>query len=720
MAPTPGKAFCKRPLKLPLMFPLVVCGVLATPVQAAPNRGNTAAAPQSPSAPAKAPAADATFSQPYIDIDEWRDAPVRHRYVHGGFKGTDARFSFYLPEKAQYKGRFFQHITPVPLSENLAQQDKGENTRIGFAIASGGYFVESNEGGKTPGGPAIAGFQANAAVAQYSRVVAAQMYGPHRTYGYAYGGSGGAFKTISGFENTTGVWDGVVPFVIGTPMAIPSVFTVRSHALRVLKDKFPQIVDAADAGGSGDIYAGLNDEERAALLEVTRMGFPPRTWFAYKSLGIGALSVLIDAVVMIDPQYFTDFWTKPGYLGANPPQSLIDARVQHDTAVIKPIMAADADRLHLPPPGPEAGAPRGGVDTAWKELQGKSGANVPVAFELKSVPVKDPGSAKLVVTSGAAAGKTLTIGTIIGNIVTISAGMGDQSAIIAAIKPGDGVRIDNSIYLAAQTYHRHQVPGADYPVWNQFKGPDGKPLYPQRPMLVGPLITAGGAGSVQSGKFVGKMIVVESLMDEAAYPWQADWYRSKVKANLGDRLDDNFRLWFTDHALHTEAERLEDETRVVSYGNVLYQALRDVSAWVEKGTPPPANTSYKVVDGQVLVPATAAARKGIQPVITVKANGRDRAEVAVGKKVEFTAVVDVPPGTGKVVKGEWDFEGVGTFPVPAKVATPGTRVTLRASYTFTKPGTYFPVLRAYSQRDGDVTTPYGRIPNLGRVRVVVK
>jgi hypothetical protein len=32
------------------------------------------------------------------------------------------------------------------------------------------------------------------------------------------------------------------------------------HAMRLLKDKFPQIVDAVDAGGSGDPYAGLNAE----------------------------------------------------------------------------------------------------------------------------------------------------------------------------------------------------------------------------------------------------------------------------------------------------------------------------------------------------------------------------------------------------------------------------------------------------------------------------
>ncbi|HEX8059090.1 MAG TPA: hypothetical protein VF481_20645, partial [Novosphingobium sp.] len=73
-----------------------------------------APAPVTTSAPTLySPDSDPYFAQPYIDIDEWRDAPVRHRYVHGGFKGTDTKFSFYFPPKAQYQGRFFQHITPA-------------------------------------------------------------------------------------------------------------------------------------------------------------------------------------------------------------------------------------------------------------------------------------------------------------------------------------------------------------------------------------------------------------------------------------------------------------------------------------------------------------------------------------------------------------------------------------------------------------------------------
>jgi hypothetical protein len=210
-------------------------------------------------------------------------------------------------------------------------------------------------------------------------------------------------------------------------------------------------------------------------------------------------------------------------------------------------------------------------------------------------------------------------------------------------------------------------------------------------------------------------------MDQDALPWQADWYRSRVADVLGPRLDDNFRVWFTDHALH--AEMLPRGTHTVSYFGVIHQALRDLSAWVEKGAAPPASTSYKVVDGQVLVPPTAAERKGLQPVVTVTADGGARAEVKAGEPVTFSAIVEVPPGAGRVVVAEWDFDGSGKFRDVAKLGEPeasGRQVTLKATHAFSNPGTYFPALRVASQRQGDAKTPFARIQNLGRVRVVVK
>ena len=194
---------------------------------------------------------------------------------------------------------------------------------IEFAVDSGAYLVESNLGRPNPfpgDDPTMAGYRASAAVARYSRVLAAEMYGEHRPYGYVYGGSGGGFKTISCFENTTDVWDGAVPFVIGTPMSMPNVFSVQAHAMRLLRDKFPDIVDAIEPGGSGDMYAGLTVEQREALAEVTRMGFPPRSWFDVERVARGYTACgpcSPTTSSSCDPGYFDDFWTVPGYLGAD-------------------------------------------------------------------------------------------------------------------------------------------------------------------------------------------------------------------------------------------------------------------------------------------------------------------------------------------------------------------------------------------------------------------
>ena len=118
-------------------------------------------------------------------------------------------------------------------------------------------------------------------------------------------------------------------------MAIPNVFTVRMHAMRVLKDKFPQIVDALEPGGSGDMYAGLNEEEKEALQEVTKMGFPPKSWFGYKTMGIhGFLSSLPGCGAWQTENILQKiFGIEPGYLGANPPASLLKARIQQASKI---------------------------------------------------------------------------------------------------------------------------------------------------------------------------------------------------------------------------------------------------------------------------------------------------------------------------------------------------------------------------------------------------
>ena len=80
---------------------------------------------------------------------------------------------------------------------------------------------------------------------------------------------------MGSIENTTGVWDRVIPYVLGSPMPITNVFSVRMHAMRILKDKSTVNIDALEPSGSGNMYVGLN-EEKATLSEVTKMGFAPK------------------------------------------------------------------------------------------------------------------------------------------------------------------------------------------------------------------------------------------------------------------------------------------------------------------------------------------------------------------------------------------------------------------------------------------------------------
>jgi len=217
---------------------------------------------------------------------------------------------------------------------------------------------------------------------------------------------------------------------------------------------------------------------------------------------------------------------------------------------------------------------------------------------------------------------------------------------------------------------------------------------------------------------------MQALWDEAAYPWSADCYRRRVMAALGPQFEDRYRLWYVDNTMHTTQSAAPNDahpvvtTRVISYQGVLQQALRDLVAWVEKGVTPPESTAYKVVDGQVIVPPTARERKGVQPVVSVQANGGARADVKVGQAVEFTAVAEAPAKAGVIVKAEWDFEGAGEYPVASEIK-PQSRLAVTTKYAFSKPGTYFPALRVTSNRQGDAHSPYAQVQNLGRVRVVV-
>ncbi|MEK5061430.1 Tat pathway signal sequence domain protein [Paenibacillus sp. FSL H7-0326] len=622
---------------------------------------------------------DPLYNNPVIDSETDLTTPVPHRKVMGHFEGTDKKFTFYFPAKSKFTGRFYQLVYPL-------QDENATNVNVSFGADSGAYTVQTNGGG---------GYRVDAAAAQFSRTVAAKYYGwSGRIYGYIYGGSGGSFQTIGALEGSEGVWDGAVPYITGVPTSIPNNFFIRAFARFVLEKKAQQIADAVRPGGSGNPYAGLNDMEKAVLQEVTKLGVPLRAWEDYNYLlGLhdaeGLLGFLV-ALRGMDPTYVEDFWNKPGYLGTE--QSALgelfrSSKVDYFSTVTQVTRDAHnvATSLSLDQ------APAITTPTYW----------------LDYTLLKDDGTAVVGKLSGSFDAKT--------KVFTI--GKGNPENVLSAINTGAKLKIDNRWYLAALSYHRHQVPKAQsYTAWEQFRTADGTPIYPQRAMEIGRLITRSvSGGAAYNGNIHAKVIMVVNLFDMDAYPWNADWYSARVKEALGNRFDDNFRVWYNDNADHISPARTP---RLVQYDGILQQALRDVSAWVEKGAAPARSTKYEVVDGQVKVPEKATERQGIQPVVNLTVNSAAKIEVKAGQTVTFIARIQVPQGSGKIVATEWDFTGTGDFKA-WKFGAPRQTVNISMKFKYTKPGTYYPAIRVTSQREGDTETAFAQIQNLGRARVVV-
>ena len=665
---------------------------------------------------------DPVYQKPYVDVEEWRDAPVRHYYVHGGFEDTEVRFALYFPEKVKYEGRFFQYLAPIQGDENAAQNYGWIEDKISFSLLHGGYFVESNMGGESSGAlgdPTII-VTSSAATAQYSRQVAQRLYGDHRPWGYVFGGSGGGYKTLGCIENTQGVWDGAVPFVIGTPRTIPNVFMARVHAMRLLKDKFLQVTDALDPGGSGDMYAGLDEEQADALREVTRMGFPPKTWFAWDQIGDGALSLLLYAVYQCDPGYFEDFWNVPGYLGADPHSSACRDRLQMATTV-ETVLSQNSDASA----GQETVSEiqHTGVDEAWRDyIKRNKLAGIP-CIRLQDAPPEEAylQGVYLHFQSGALAGVKLPVDKVMGSVVVpLLSPTLDLTSALQSVKPGDQVVLDNSDYIALQTYYRHQVPTPDYKVWDQFRDEKGEPIYPQRPILAPELLAKNASGYPQNGNFHGKVIILESMLDECAYPWGADWYFHKALEAKGEQAFQDLRVWFTDNAMHGDSENTTNNNRIVSYLGELYQALLDVAAWVEQGVEPAPSTVYRYEDGQIFLPETAEERRGIQPVVFLEGNGSKAVTVKVGEPVSFTVQAAIPRNTGELTSLEWDWYGDGNYTAPSPLdLCPVNKTAGKAqgAFTYQQPGTYFVAARVTSNRHPQ--DRFTQVKNLDRVRVVV-
>lgn len=223
------------------------------------------------------------------------------------------------------------------------------------------------------------------------------------------------------------------------------------------------------------------------------------------------------------------------------------------------------------------------------------------------------------------------------------------------------------------------------------------------------------------------MILIGNLLDMDAYPWQGDWYAQRVRAEYGNEFSEKFRIWFNDNADHHDGSVIvsgrhdNHNVRLVSYVGILQQALRDVSAWVERGADPAASTDYRVVDGQVVLNADSTRRNGIQPAVNLTVSGQKSEVLSSGDSVTLKAVIDVPAGAGTITSIEWNPTGTSRDFRPASFVPAGKRLEVTSPrFTYGTRRVYFPVIRITLHREGDNNSGAAGVQNIDRVRLTVR
>ena len=561
---------------------------------------------------------------------------------------------------------------------------------------------------------AVASHRHEAAATKVAKAYANRLYdNSAKIYSYFWGCSGGGIVSMAAAENTTGVWDGVQPQCLGpTGIATFHSFHWQAHyTMAISQAKRDAIAAAAVAGGTGDIYAGLNEEEKSVLNEFISAGYPlPAIGNHFKNF-----VPLVDPIDirLADPAYEEDFWTKPGYAGANPPNYLKAALVDGYAT----ITGVTRDAAGLPTAVQ--------FDPATVPALSVTGENY-LEFFVYSADGKtrtiDPERAvgepsdnlrrfslrgKLDTATG-----TLTLGGTTKNVFGNVSQLTNSQLLLGALQIGGKVRINNRFILAMYYYPRYSnIPGMRS--YDQYRNADGTAKYPQRKdisVLAGPNYRTMG-GRVETGAIKTKVMIIEGRADHLSWPLFNASYAQQIQRTLGPaRANAMMRFYLHDNGRHA-----------VGGGEpgIFQQSMQDMMAWVEKGVPPPPSTSYTIRGGQVVPPANAAARRGLQPVMSLTANGVSRAKVAVNQTVALASKLEMPPRAGQIVQYGWTVDGKAE----AMTVLDKPRPLVLASRTimFDKPGTYVVRLTVNGQRDG-LVAPANQtlLNNFAEVRVVVE
>jgi hypothetical protein len=682
---------------------------------------------------------DPFFGSPYLELDEERDQPSPHRFIQGGFDGTDTKWAFYFPPEESYQGRMFQPLEGgngghvVTFGGGVL----GEMfQRIAMSARLGGYMVESNQGHvgddfdqKAGEDPTLYGHRASAESARLSKHVAAQVYGSAPHHSYVWGGSGGGRRSPLCLENAPDVWDGCMPSTsggeiaehgntkrvkAGSVMSFGQMFNVQ----RLLgKDKIIALADRMAPGGSGDPFEGLDTHEREELASLYRQGFSRGNEFMI-SEPMGQMwlwTSLADELYAEDPDYFESFWTKPGYVGFDQPDLVLGDLIDQRCTVVRTLSARDLNE------SPDFAGPEYQTMRILAAIvgAGSEAYDFPYALEVEGLEGGYRLGTGVRVLTGRAAGRSLYATGVAGNVFACD-GHGDANLLrFKDVLPGDEVQVDNRKFLAYCYFARHHL--MDEPAFEHLRV-DGRPIYPQHPVPeMSPLM-----GVCYSGQYRGKLLWIHHTHDSSVWPaWGTLYHRAVLQAQGPEGAQQRFRIRWTEFAEHGPYEMVPPEphrvasTRLIDFRGITEQSLKDLVDWVELGVEP-TGTNYVYEDGRVTLPTGAAERGGIQPVASVTANGAVRAAVDAGDDVTLEVRAEVPPGAGTIVDVEWDFDGSGTYPYRHEgVDGTATALSLSTVHTYDRPGTFFATARVTSHRTGDVDATLCRIETIAQSRVVV-
>lgn len=606
-----------------------------------------------------------------IDTQEWRGEPQRHLYIHGTLNG-DTAFRLLLPERDLWQGRMLQYLQGGLGGYEGAGTAAGHD---GYALANGAVYVESSQGHagiaayEEDDTPEEIAYGASYAVAQYAQARCVEIYGRPAQYVYVFGDSGGGHRASGLIERFPELYDGAMPCVGAGVFQVPwYLFSLYEQCRPVLLPLKEPLAEACQPGGKLDLSAAEWPEAEAALRRLLFAGFPAP---ALDTIRADATSLIILDYnkYKLDPGYFEDFWSVPGYAGC-------------DGAVDGEIVEGLEGTVS-------------GVDPEKRRL---------------TVEFDDP--------PGALYGMTLTFasGALEGRWRRVYGSQGEQLVIgpvgpgIDGAAPGDRVVLDNRDLVAFRRLHEHLRDPEDRAMAGHPE--DREPARPARTPETAPGIFEPDRplGHVRS-----KMIAVYGSHDPLVWPTNAFTYARHVKNALGSEMDNHFRLHFVENGVHNPIAA-QEPARFVGRVSLMHKAMDDLMAWVERDVPPRPGTAFTVDEqNQLKLAETANERGGYQPVVSLSVDGGGpRLETRTGRAVTFRVAAEDPDND--LARCEMDFEGDGVYDA-SREAT-GQIDAFKFSHTYDRPGEYYPVARI-TDATRSAGSPGPGIQNLARMRVRV-